>query len=212
MTTSFPRDDFGRRAASWDNDPMKTARARAVAEAIRAHLPDLSSMSGFEYGCGTGLLSFALQSSLREIVLADNSEGMLDVLRRKIDSARIANMTPIRLDLSFDPLPARQFDLVYSLMTLHHIPDTDAILRKLHGLLAPSGYLCIADLDHEDGSFHGEGFNGHNGFDRTELTQQAERAGFSNVSFSTVFTIHKGEPEKSYPVFLMYAQKRAEKA
>lgn len=212
MTTSAPRDDFDRRAATWDDDPMKTARAHAVADAIRAHLPDLASMSGFEYGCGTGLLSFALQSSLREIVLADNSEGMLDMLRRKIDDAQIANMTPIRLDLSTDPLPERRFDLAYSLMTLHHIPDTDAILRKLHALLTDSGHLCIADLDREDGSFHGAGFDGHNGFDRTELAQRAELAGFTNIAFSTVFTIHKGQPEKPFPVFLMYAQKRADEA
>ena len=211
MTTSAPRDDFDRRAATWDEDPMKTARARAVADAIRAHLPDLASMSGFEYGCGTGLLSFALQSSLREIVLADNSDGMLDVLRHKIDSAQINNMKPIRLDLSTDPLPGQQFDLACSLMTLHHIPDTDDILRKLHALLADFGHLCIADLDREDGSFHGEGFDGHNGFDRADLARRAEHAGFTNVAFSTVFTINKGLPEKSYPVFLMYAQKRAGK-
>ena len=211
MTTSAHRDDFDRRAATWDDDPMKTARARAVADAIRAHLPDLASMSGFEYGCGTGLLSFALQSSLREIVLADNSDGMLDVLRHKIDSAQINNMKPIRLDLSTDPLPGQQFDLACSLMTLHHIPDTDDILRKLHALLADFGHLCIADLDREDGSFHGEGFDGHNGFDRADLARRAEHAGFTNVAFSTVFTINKGLPEKSYPVFLMYAQKRAGK-
>lgn len=207
MTTSAPRDDFDRRAATWDDDPMKTARARAVADAIRAHLPDLSSMSGFEYGCGTGLLSFALQSSLCEIVLADNSEGMLDVLRRKIESAEIANMTPIRLDLSTDPLPARQFDLAYSLMTLHHIPDNDDTLRKLHAILTDSGHLCIADLDREDGSFHGAGFDGHNGFDRTDLTRRAEQAGFTNIVFSTVFSIYKGTPQREYPVFLMTAEK-----
>jgi ubiquinone/menaquinone biosynthesis C-methylase UbiE len=211
MTASAPRDDFDRRAATWDDDPMKTARARAVADAIQTHLPDLASMRGFEYGCGTGLLSFALQSSLREIVLADNSDGMLDVLRCKIDSAQINNMTPIRLDLSTDPLPGQQFDLACSLMTLHHIPDTDDILRKLHALLADSGHLCIADLDREDGSFHGAGFDGHNGFDRADLARRAEHAGFINVAFSTVFTINRGQPEKSYPVFLMYAQKRAEK-
>ncbi len=207
MSNSAPRDDFDQRAATWDDDPMKTARARAVADAIRARFSDLSAMSGFEFGCGTGLLSFALQSSLREIVLADNSEGMLDVLRRKIDSAKIANMTPIHLDLAADPLPARRFDLAYSLMTLHHIPDTDDVLRKLHALLAPSGHLCIADLDQEDGSFHGEGFDGHNGFERAELTQRAEQAGFTNVAFSTVFTISKGSPTREYPVFLMTAEK-----
>lgn len=207
MTTPAASNSFDQRATTWDDDPMKTARARAVAEAIHSHIPDLALMRGFEYGCGTGLLSFALQPSLREIVLADNSEGMLDVLRRKIEGAQIANMTPIRLDLSTDPLPTRQFDLAYSLMTLHHIPDTDDILRKLHAVLADAGHLCIADLDREDGSFHGAGFDGHNGFDRDELARRVEQAGFTNIVFSTVFRIYKGIPEREYPVFLMTAEK-----
>ena len=28
-------------------------------------------------------------------------------------------------------------------------------------VIAVAGFLCIADLDAEDGSFHGEGFDGH---------------------------------------------------
>ena len=47
-----------------------------------------------------------------------------------------------------------RFDLVYTLMTLHHIPDTAKILGSFQALLQPGGVLCIADLDKEDGSFH----------------------------------------------------------
>ena len=199
--------DFDARAKTWDDDPMKTARAEAVTKAIRARIPNLVGMNGFEYGCGTGLLSFALQPSLQQITLADSSTGMLGVLREKIAASGIANMTPMQLDLTTDPLPEQRFDLIYSLMTFHHIPDTDAILRHLHALLCRPGYLCIADLDNEDGSFHGDGFSGHKGFDRRDLAQRAERAGFSNIGFSTVFEVRKGTPERSYPVFLMTAEK-----
>ena len=199
--------DFDARARTWDDDPMKTARAQAVADAIRRGIPNLADMGGFEYGCGTGLLSFALQPHLKQIVLADSSPGMLEVLREKIAASRIANMTPIQLDLTSDPLPEQRFDLIYSLMTFHHIADTDAILRDLFTLLYRPGYLCIADLDSEDGSFHGEDFSGHKGFDRHVLAQQAERAGFRNIGFSTVFEVRKGVPERSYPVFLMIAER-----
>ena len=207
MNTPASSPDFDQRAKTWDDDPMKTARAQAVAEAIRARISEIEGMSGFEYGCGTGLLSFALQPYLRQIALADSSTGMLEVLREKIVSAGIDNMTPVRLDLTSDPLPEQRFDITYSLMTFHHIADTDAILRKLHTLLGRNGHLYIADLDAEDGSFHGAGFDGHNGFDRDDLARRAEQAGFTNIAFSTVFTISKGTPEKSYPVFLMTAQK-----
>ena len=57
------------------------------------------------------------------------------------------------------------FDLIYTLMVLHHVGDVETIIRKFRGLLNPGGYLAIADLYSEDGSFHGEGFSGHMGFD-----------------------------------------------
>lgn len=207
MNTSNSARDFDARARTWDNDPMKTARALAVADAIRGRIPNLKGSSGFEYGCGTGLLSFALQPHLLQVTLADSSTGMLEVLREKIAASDIANMTPIQLDLTSDPLPEQRFDLIYSLMTFHHIPDTDSILRNLHALLRNPGYLCIADLDSEDGSFHGDEFSGHKGFDRHDLAQRAERAGFRNIGFSTVFEVRKGKPERGYPVFLMTAEK-----
>lgn len=198
---------FDERARTWDADPMKTARAQAVAAAMLARIPQISGMHGLEYGCGTGLLSFALQPHLRQITLADSSTGMLDVLREKIAAAGIANMVPIRLDLTADPLPDQRFDIIYSLMTFHHIPDIDRILRDFHALLASPGYLCVADLDSEDGSFHSYEFSGHGGFDRADLARRAEAAGFRHIGFSTAFTIRKGRPERNYPVFLMSAER-----
>ena len=207
MLSNEPPEYFDQRAKTWDDDPMKTARAEAVAAGIRSLTPLASNMSGLEYGCGTGLLSFALQADLQQITLADNSPGMLEVLQQKIEARHISNMRPVNLDLTSDPLPQERYDLIYSLMTFHHIPDTDKILRDLYELLTGSGHLCIADLDSEDGSFHGLDFSGHKGFDRETLEQQAKNAGFRNIRFSSVFTIQKGTPVREYPVFLMVAEK-----
>jgi ubiquinone/menaquinone biosynthesis C-methylase UbiE len=202
--------DFNGRAKDWDSDPMKVERARAVADAIRNAIPLSSDMSALEYGCSTGLLSFALQSNLGEITLADTSQGMLDVLSEKIATAGVTNMRPTQLDLSTDPLPSEHFDLTYSLMTLHHIPDTKNILKKFHALLEPSGILCIADLDKEDGSFHTDGTTDvHLGFEHGELQRWVEDAGFSDVKFSTAYEIKKNidGAEKTFPVFLLTARK-----
>ncbi len=202
--------NFDDRAKDWDADPMKVNRAKTVAQAIRSALPLTAAMSALEYGCGTGLLSFALQSDLKHITLADTSQGMLDVLGEKIAAAGVSNMRPQRLDLSTDPMPAERFDLTYSLMTLHHIPDPQDMLQKFHALLAPGGWLCVADLDKEDGTFHPAGTtNIHTGFERAELQQWAEEAGFKQVKFSAAFEIKKkvGDAEKIFPVFLMIAQK-----
>ena len=199
--------DFDSRAKDWDAVPGRAERAQAVAAAIRAQVTLSQSMTALEYGCGTGLLSFALQAELGHITLADSSAGMLEVLMEKIAQGGITNMTPLRLDLAVDSLPAERFNLVYTLMTLHHIPDTGKILGSFHTLLQPGGILCISDLDKEDGSFHSHeaAFDGHNGFDRAELGVSLEQAGFTNICFSTCYTLIKDE--RIYPLFLAVAEK-----
>jgi ubiquinone/menaquinone biosynthesis C-methylase UbiE len=202
--------NFDERAKDWDSDPKKVERARAVADAIRNAVSLTTDKSALEYGCGTGLLSFALQSDLGQITLADTSQGMLDVLKEKITAAGVTNMHPARLDLSTDPLPIERFDLTYSLMTLHHIEDAKGILKKFHALLKPSGILCVADLDKEDGSFHTDGTTDvYKGFERAELQNWVEEAGFAEVKFSTAYEIKKkiGDSEKMFPVFLLSARK-----
>ena len=202
--------NFDERAKDWDSDPKKVERARIVADAIRKAVPLFKDMKALEIGCGTGLLSFALQDDLGQITLADTSQGMLDVLSEKISSAGVANMRPVRLDLSIDPLPAEKYHITYSLMVLHHIYDAKGILSTFYDLLEPNGYLIVADLDKEDGSFHAKGTTDvHTGFAQTELQQWVEDAGFGNVAFSTVYEIKRevDGKEKKFPVFLMTAQK-----
>jgi ubiquinone/menaquinone biosynthesis C-methylase UbiE len=203
--------NFDERAKDWDSDPQKVERARVVAEAIRTAVPLSNDMTALEYGCGTGLLSFALQSDLGRITLADTSQGMLDVLAEKIAAAGVTNMRPVKLDLSTDPLPSERFHLTYSLLTLHHIHDAQGILSKFHALLEPGGFLLVSDLDKEDGTFHTDGTNDvHLGFERGKLQEWVEAAGFENVHFSTAFVIRKeiDGAEKTFPVFLMSAQKK----
>lgn len=200
---------FDESAPTWDSDPVKVARALAVAEGIRNRVPLTRQMHALEYGCGTGLLGFALQACLGRITLADSSPGMLATLDEKIAAARSSNLHSMKLDLTSDPLPAERYDLICSLMTFHHIDDTGGLLRDLFALLGSPGYLCVADLDTEDGSFHGPGFAGHNGFDRGLLEHAAQAVGFHSIEFATVF--HMSKPDSTgqteFPVFLMVAAK-----
>ena len=202
--------NFDERAKDWDSDPKKVERAHVVADTIRKAIRLSNNMKALEYGCGTGLLSFALQSDLGDITLADTSQGMLDVLAEKIADANVTNMRPVRLDLETNSIPAERFDITYSLMTLHHIHDVKKVLKKFHDLLFPLGYLLVADLDREDGSFHTDGTTDvHKGFDRLELQKIVEDIGFGNVKFSTAYEIQKkiDNEERTFPVFLMTAQK-----
>ena len=196
---------FDERARDWDSDPGKIERARLVAQAMRQRLPLSKAMSALEYGCGTGLLSFALQEQLGHITLADSSEGMLQVLGEKISASGLTHLKPLKLDLAEDPFPVERFDLVYSLLTLHHVPDTARLLADFFNLLKSPGWLAIADLDQEDGSFHGAGVEVHHGFERGKLGKILEAVGFVQVSFETAARLKREDVE--FPVFLAVGKK-----
>jgi len=38
----------------------------------------------------------------------------------------------------------------------HHVRDIGAMFRRFHEMVNPEGFIAIADLDKEDGSFHTE--------------------------------------------------------
>lgn len=202
--------EFDARAAGWDADPAKVERARRVAEAIAGAVPALGEREVLEYGAGTGLLGLALRPLVAHVTLADSSPGMLSVANAKIAAEGLRNATTRLLDLTAQPLPEERYGLVCTLLTLHHVEDVDGLLRKFHALLAPGGWLCVSDLDAEDGSFHGPGFTGHRGFDRATLAAQLAQAGFEDVRLTTACEIAKGArgEERRYPVFLAVARRR----
>lgn len=209
-TTQLDATHFDSKARQWDDNPVFQERGLKIAEAIRKAVPLRRDMSVLDYGCGTGLLSFPLKNELGEILLADSSSGMLEVVAEKIAAQGATHMTPLKLDLLIDPPPTQHFDLIVTAMTMHHVPDTDHILRVFLDLLKPGGYLCIADLEQEDGSFHGPEVDVHHGFDQGELSRRAAQAGFADIQFQTVFTITKERETgtRDYPVFLMTARRK----
>lgn len=130
-------ENFAELALTWDDDPRRIERAKTVAAEIIKSIPDLSQKSGFEYGCGTGLLSFYLQPYLKHITLGDNSDGMLAILKQKIQNANIENMQPFKVDLAIDKIPDIKSDLVYALMTMHHIENIDEVIQAFYKILKP---------------------------------------------------------------------------
>ncbi len=201
-------ENFDAKARTWD-DPVKTERAERVAKAIAAQVPSLSTARVLEYGSGTGLLGFALQPQVASVALADASAEMTAVAREKILALGAANMRALQLDLARDDLPGERFDVICTLLTLHHVADVDGLLAKLFTLTASGGSVCVCDLDREDGSFHGPGFTGHLGFDRADLSARLARAGFTGASLSTPHEIAKETPQgiRRYPLFLAVARK-----
>ena len=201
--------DFDSKASTWDENPMHLNRSRAVALKMRDNLPLNKEMKALEYGAGTGILSFLLSEELEHITMMDNSVEMVKVMEQKVNDRMAFNLLPVILNLETEHVNAK-YNLIFNQMVLHHIVDVQAIFEKFHGMLLPEGYLAIADLYPEDGSFHGEGFDGHLGFDPEKLKEQLQATGFSKIQYEKCFTVERNNPEgmvKSYPIFLLTASK-----
>jgi SAM-dependent methyltransferase len=199
--------DFDAKAATWDDDPEKVRRAQAAATAIRAAVPLDTSTRLLEYGAGTGLVAQCLAPDVGSVTLAEPSAGMRAVIADKIVDARLPASTRVwDLDLTEAPAPNEGFDVVVSVMTLHHVLDLTPVLESFATLLTGGGHLCVVDLQSEDGSFHRHdpSFEGHHGFAIAELTQRLQAAGFVDVRINGC-----GEFEKdgtTYPLFLAVAE------
>jgi 2-polyprenyl-3-methyl-5-hydroxy-6-metoxy-1,4-benzoquinol methylase len=202
---------FNNEAWDWDNDPNKTDRAIVFAKEINDYIKPDKTMNALEFGCGTGLLSFQLKDYFNTITLADSSEGMIKVLEEKIVKEGVETFKPLHIESLESDLKINEYDVIYTLMTLHHIPDVNNIVKVFNSILTGGGYLCIADLVKEDGSFHSEhdNFEGHNGFDRNELSDILSNNGFNVEYYKVCLEIVKtiDDKEKRYPLFLMICNK-----
>ena len=202
---------FDAKAKEWDKNLDKLKRAKAFAIEIIDYIKPDKTKNALEFGCGTGLLSFELKDAFNEITLADTSEGMIDVLKEKIKKQGIKNFKPFLGDVLQENTGIANIDVIYTLMTLHHINDLDKAFKSFHNILNNNGYLCIADLVEEDGSFHKDviNFDGHKGFSKKELSAKLADYGFKMEYYSIPHTIEKQQSNsiKKYPLFLMIAKK-----
>jgi tRNA (cmo5U34)-methyltransferase len=201
-------DIFGEKARAWDQNPIHLERSKAIAASMVKQIPLEKSMKALEFGAGTGLLGFLLADKLGELVLMDTSSGMVEVIQEKVAGLKSLNVRPIVHDLTKVGFET-DFDLVFSQMVFHHIPDIEGLLEQLFHSLKPGGYLAIADVLTEDGSFHGPGFDGHHGFDTEVLADQLRSKGFHAVKTEICYNMEKetSQGKKIFPVFLMVAKR-----
>jgi 2-polyprenyl-3-methyl-5-hydroxy-6-metoxy-1,4-benzoquinol methylase len=192
---------FDQAAATWDADPARLAMSEAFAAAIEATVPLEPDWAAMEYGCGTATLSFLLAGKLGRITAADASPGMIEQVCRKVAASGTTNIQPQLLDLTDAPPPADRFDFIFCAMALHHVADSAALAATFAALLSPGGWLAVADLCAEDGSFHPDVVVPHNGFEPEELAAVFAAAGLTGLRWRTVHEIERHS--RRYPLFLL---------
>lgn len=202
--------DFDAIASRWDTSG-KADRSQKMAHVMRQKIADRfagvsTSLSGIEYGSGTGQLGFELIDQFSSLVFIDTSAGMLEQVEAKIRDRQL--QIPVRTikgDAEEDPIEGLRVDVIFSSLAFHHIPKTEQLLTNLLSMLKPGGLLLVVDLDEDGGDFHGH-FDGHHGFDRDQLAAQARQAGFAEVTVEDGPAFTKDSGGKQFPTFLLTAK------
>jgi SAM-dependent methyltransferase len=80
----------------------------------------------------------------------DLSRPMIEIARAKRSRPNIAYRQADLLDAT----GSGQYDLVLSVMTVHHVPDLQAALAHIKGLLAPGGRIVLVDSHPDESELH----------------------------------------------------------
>ncbi len=197
-------DLFEKKSKSWDMKSNRVQNAKSIAELIIENIDLKKEMKLMDFGAGTGLLSYFIAPHVDTIVAVDNSPSMLEKFREK--SSEFACKTEVlEVDLSTTDIE-HNFDGIISSMTIHHLQETKKLFERFYDMLEVDGFIAIADLDSEDGSFHSDNRGVfHFGFEREALEDIAKEVGFKNISFRLANEINK--PYNNFTVFLLLAQK-----
>jgi len=198
------KDYFAHKSKSWDMNSRRVKNAKSIADLISKNINLTKDMTVMDLGAGTGLLSFFISPYVNKVVAVDNSPSMLKEFISKSDEF-VSTTEAVEADI-MKYQPDFKYNLIISSMTIHHINDIPALFSKLYELLDDNGYIAIADLDSEDGTFHSEDTGVcHHGFDRDWIVDIAKQAGFKNTKIQTASIIKK--PHKDFSVFLLTASK-----
>ena len=180
--------------------PALQVIADAIAKEIKLH----DNMEILDFGVGTGLLGFEIAKSVKKVYGVDTSPKMLEKLEEK--NRENLNIIPLCQDIIKEPL-SQKFDGLVSSMTLHHVENLKDFFTAIHKNLKEKGFIAIADLRSEDGTFHSDNAGVfHFGFEEKELRVALEECGFDNVSYETINVIKK--PHREFGVFLLTANKK----
>jgi ubiquinone/menaquinone biosynthesis C-methylase UbiE len=204
-------NEFDIKAKEWDQNPMHFARSEAVISSLLKNIKPDRTKPALEYGAGTGISGFLIREHFREIIMMDSSAGMVKIINEKILANNYPEIKAVEFNLEKEKWGKGDFGLILTQMVLHHVNDVSSLLKKFTEMLSPGGYLAIADLYTEDGSFHGEGFTGHKGFDPVKLGEELGIYGLAVRHTEKCFTIRKltgADTYKDFDIFLLIAKKK----
>lgn len=198
------QDKFEHKSKNWDMSSRRVQNAKSIADVILNNIDMKPTHKILDVGAGTGLLGYFISAKAKEITALDSSASMLAELQSKVSQFDC----PVSIvKSSLEEYGCQEcFDGIISSMTMHHIEDISALFHKLYGMLQEKGFIAIADLGSEDGTFHDDNDGVyHFGFDFENLKEMAKAVGFKEISAEKAHSIEK--PHGNFDVFVLMAKK-----
>jgi len=103
-----------------------------------------------DLGCGAGRHAVLLAERFAHVDAIDRSLPMIEIARAKRSRPNVAYQHADLLEAT----GSGEYDLVVSVMTLHHGPDLRAALAHIKGLLAPGGRIVLVDSYPAESALH----------------------------------------------------------
>ena len=197
-------DYFKNKAKTYDDGTNKHDNVDNIASLIKQIIQLKPDMKLMDFGSGTGLLLERIAPQVKKITAVDISPSMNQQLENKKQRIE-CELEMIEVDLTTSSINTK-FDGIISSMTMHHVEDIKAMFDKFYAMLNDGGFIAIADLDTEDGSFHDEDTGVfHQGFCRDQLNNIISLTQFRDVKIQTASTLRKEHGD--YSLFLLTAYK-----
>ncbi len=199
------KNRFDAAAAEWDKNQTRVNMATKITSQIIKNIPLQSNHTVMDFGCGTGLVGLNIAPLVAKLVGADLSSEMLKNFKAKAQMQGLQNVEALEVDSNSD-LGENRYDAIVSAMTIHHIEKPNELFGKFTKAIKKGGYLGVADLAKEDGSFHSDNAGVyHFGFTTEEFSEFFTKNGFEKPHITVAHTIDK--PHKSFDILFCYAKK-----
>ena len=110
-----------------------------ITDWLRGLLAGRSGNSALDLGCGTGRVALLLAEHFDEVRAVDLSHDMIEIARAKRPHPRVSYEQGDLAGVT------GSYDLVVSIMVLHHVPDLPTTLNHIAELVAPGGRAVVID-------------------------------------------------------------------
>ncbi len=191
-----PMPDYDEQAAWYDATRGGEPRARAAAAAIASLLAGDGLV--VDVAGGTGIVSAAVAETGREVLVLDQSHGMLSLAQQRLPG-RV-----VRGDARHLPFADHSVTAVMAVWLLHLLDDSQPVIAEAARVLCSGGVFATTV---DKASSHG--YATQDGSDRRDLvTSRAQTYGFVVKGEVTFVGIGQGREGAADPTFTVLAFER----